>query len=221
MTAKEKLAKLIKNGGYGANAKLARHLGVKPTFITRWSDEKYSERFPVEYYEKTADFFDISPNYFFNDDNSELLYDIKFIPIIGEASCGIPLENNYQDYENKTFCTRAEWNDKLYAIVASGDSMSPDIENGDIVVCDPTAQILSGDIVHYQIGNESALKVYCEKPKIGVVEFMPINRNGDFKTLSFRVDDEYYQFLKMVKAVKINKSIANNRKERLRNLGVN
>lgn len=221
MTAKEKLAKLIKNGGYGANAKLARHLGVKATFITRWSDEKYPCRFPVEYYEKTAEFFNISPNYFFNDENSELFYDIKFIPIIGEASCGIPLENSYQDCKNKTFTLRNEWNDKMYAIIASGDSMSPDIESGDTVICDPTAQILSGDIVHYQIGNESAIKVYCEKPKIGVVEFMPINRNGEFETLSYRTDDDYFGFIKMVKVVKINKSVTNNRKERLRKLGVN
>ncbi|WP_086270084.1 LexA family protein [Campylobacter devanensis] len=140
---------------------------------------------------------------------------IKFVPIVGSASCGIPLPNSYQDIENKAFCKSEIWHSDLYAIIANGDSMIPEIDDGDEVICDPKADILSGDIVHYQINDESAIKVFFKDENIGVIEFVPFNQNGDFKTLKFRIDDDSV-YIKMSKVIAINKSKMNNRQARLK-----
>ncbi|TWO21854.1 S24 family peptidase [Campylobacter hyointestinalis] len=66
----------------------------------------------------------------------------------------------YKDIENKAFCKSEIWHSDLYAVIANGDSMIPEIDDGDEVICDPKADILSGDIVHYQINDESAIKVF-------------------------------------------------------------
>lgn len=140
---------------------------------------------------------------------------IKLVPIVGSASCGIPLPNSYQDIENKAFCKSEIWHSDLYAIIANDDSMTPEIDDGDEVICDPKADILSGDIVHYQINDESAIKVYFKDENIGVIEFVPFNQNGDFKTLKFRLDDDSV-YIKMSKVIAINKSKMNNRQARLK-----
>lgn len=148
--------------------------------------------------------------------NTKNIYqNIKLVPIVGSASCGIPLPNSYQDIENKAFCKSEIWHSDLYAIIASGDSMTPEIDDGDEVICDPKADILSGDIVHYQINDESAIKVYFKDENIGVIEFVPFNQNGDFKTLKFRLDDDSV-YIKMSKVIAINKSKMNNRQARLK-----
>lgn len=141
--------------------------------------------------------------------------DIKFVPIVGSASCGVPLPNSYQDIENKAFCRSEIWNKDLYAVIADGDSMMPEIDDGDEVICDPSAKILSGDMVHYQIGGESAIKVYFKDDSIGVIEFVPFNQNGEFKTLKFRIDDDNVD-IRMSKVVAVNKSKMNNRTARLK-----
>lgn len=148
--------------------------------------------------------------------NTKNIYqNIKLVPIVGSASCGIPLPNSYQDIENKAFCKSEIWHSDLYAIIASGDSMIPEIDDGDEVICDPKADILSGDIVHYQINDESAIKVFFKDDAIGVIEFVPFNQNGDFKTLKFRIDDDSV-YIKMSKVIAINKSKMNNRQARLK-----
>lgn len=140
---------------------------------------------------------------------------VKFVPIVGSASCGVPLPNSYQDIENKAFCRSEIWNKDLYAVIADGDSMMPEIDDGDEVICDPNAKILNGDMVHYQIGGESAIKVYFKDDAIGVIEFAPLNQNGEFKTLKFRLDDDSID-IRMSKVVAVNKSKMNNRTARLK-----
>lgn len=60
-----------------------------------------------------------------------------------------------QEINTYTYINEKDWNASLYAIIADGDSMSPDIKNGDEVIDSPNSDILSGDIVHYQIGVEA------------------------------------------------------------------
>lgn len=105
----------------------------------------------------------------------------------------------YKEIENKAFCKSEIWHSDLYAVIANGDSMIPKIDDGDEVICDPKADILSGDIVHYQINDESAIKVFFKDENIGVIEFVPFNQNGDFKTLKFRIDDDS-AYIKCVKS---------------------
>lgn len=139
------------------------------------------------------------------------------IPIIGEASCGLPIINNNQ--ENGKFCNYngEHYNHNLYCVIACGDSMSPEIEDGDEVICDPTITIQHGDLVHYTINNESAIKLYIEDKEANIIQFVPYNSNDIFKTKTLRLDEE--EDVRIAKVVSVNKLKINNRSARLKLIG--
>jgi len=97
--------------------------------------------------------------------------------------------------------------------------MAPEIEDGDKVVCDPHAQVQTGDIVHYQVGNESAIKVYVRDEDAYIVQFIPYNTSENFKTTTIRLDDDLAQELKVAKVSAIVKTHINNRQARLKFIG--
>lgn len=145
---------------------------------------------------------------------------VKLVPVVGTASCGIPDINSLQEYEEKVPCADDFWNKNVYAVIANGDSMLPEFKEGDIIYCDPTADVLDGDFVHYQYHNETAIKFYREDKKMGMIYFVPLNPSEEFKTLRFRVDDEECQYLTIVKVVGHHRSLLNNRQERIRMYGI-
>ena len=140
---------------------------------------------------------------------------VKQVPIVGTASCGIPTQNAYQEADTYTSMGAKDWNKELYAVIADGDSMSPLIERGDEVICDPLSTVGSGDIIHYQLDGESAIKVYIEKGN----KFYLVPRNQDFETQEFSKDDERLQNMRKIKVVDIKKSVRNGRKARIKELG--
>lgn len=135
------------------------------------------------------------------------------IPIVGSASCGVPTTNVYDDVGEFTQITADEWNPDMYAIICVGDSMSGigGIDDGDIVICDPRSSIAHGDIVHYQIGNESAIKVYI----VSNDEILLVPINSDYPTLKLPKSGNIH----MRKVVDIKKSVRNSRLLRAKMLG--
>ncbi|MBR8466199.1 hypothetical protein KDE13_07585 [Campylobacter sp. faydin G-140] len=138
---------------------------------------------------------------------------VKQIPIVGSASCGIPDTSTLQETDIYTYTLAKDWNSEMYAVIANGDSMSPMIEDGDQVICDPTLDIMDGDLVHYQVDGESAIKIYKKDTKNKQHIFIPINQ--DFETKRFDIKME----IRMIKVTDIQRSVRNNRKARLRALG--
>lgn len=143
---------------------------------------------------------------------------VKYVPIVGEASCGMPITNEYQE-NAKTYYHGDFWHKDLYALKACGDSMAPDIEDGDEVVCDPNVTVLDGDIVHYVIDNENAIKIYFENIHTNFIELIPYNQQENFKTKYIQKGSEEHAKITITKVVSINKLRINNRKARLRLVG--
>ena len=167
-----------------------------------------------------GDFLGLTVSDLLLDFQDEKILDIKLVPVVGSASCGMPDINALQEYEEKVPCADDIWNASVYAVIANGDSMLPEFKEGDIIYCDPTADVLDGDFVHYQYHNESAIKFYREDKKMGMIYFVPLNPSEEFKTLRFRADDEECQYLKMVKVVGHHRNLSNNRQERIRMYGI-
>ena len=126
---------------------------------------------------------------------------LRRVPIVGSASCGVPELNAYQDVDTYTY----------------GSSMEPDIEEGDELLCDPKATVMGGDIVHYSIDGEGAVKVYAVVPAQNKFYFIPIN--DKFPIKEFDDTLEIREKLRIVKVIKFNRSLENGRKARLRGLG--
>lgn len=188
--------------------------GVKNWFR---KDEKTRKVPEMQTIALLAKLFKVSINELVIGADTDNIIPLKPIPVVGSASCGIPDLNALQEADKYTYYPVDDWNDEMYATIANGDSMSLTIEDGDEVVCDPKAGILSGDIVHYQINGESAIKTYIEIKKKNKILFVPLNK--EFETKEFIKDDEIYANIRMVKVVDVKKSVRNDRKSRLRTLG--
>lgn len=144
--------------------------------------------------------------------------DVKPIPITGEASCGLPITNSYQGVD-VAYVNAIDYSKDYYAVVATGDSMSPEITSGDIVICNPKAQVLNGDLVHYILHDESAIKIYY-RDKNDILQLIPINQEGCFFTTTIMPDNtELLSNLTYAKVIQIIKVETNNRKARLRAVG--
>jgi len=194
------------------NIELGGYLNVSTQTFGNWMIRK---KVPAKYARKIADFFNIDVNYLLTDNE---VVQIKKVPIVGTASCGNADINHLQKGEYALF-HGTNWNKNLYGVIGNGDSMSPEIEDGDQVICDPNSEVLNGDIVHYTIGNESAIKVYVKDEDAFIVQFIPYNANDNFKTKTIRLDDDIADDLKIAKVVAINKIKFNNRNARLRLIG--
>ena len=144
---------------------------------------------------------------------------IKKVPIRGYASCGEPELNEYSGGEIVYFPENL-WNKDLYGVIACGDSMSPEIDNGDIVVCSEKEPIKNGDLVHYTLFNEDAIKIYY-KDENDTIKLIPRNQNPCFFTRTIAAtDSDLLENFKVSKVIRITKANINNRSARLKAVGL-
>ena len=210
----KKLKALIDENGRGTQARLSEALSETAVNINRWTNG--TRAIPTEAIPKLADFFGVSESYFLRDDEQK---PVKKVPVYGTSSCGNTEDNHSQEDNKICYYNGEDWNKSMYCVIANGDSMAPEIENGDEIICDPTIAPVSGDIVNYSILGESAVKVVFYDTDINIVQFIPYNQTENFKTRSVRLDDDEINDLKIHKVVAINKFKFNNRAARLKLVG--
>ena len=146
--------------------------------------------------------------------------DVKLVPVVGTASCGRIEINCLQDENKKAYYNGEFWKKSLYCVIASGDSMSPEIDDGDEVIIDPDVPCQHGDMVYYKIDDESAIKVLAIDKEAHIMQFVPYNSSENFKTKTIRLDDEEtIERLTYHKVVSVNKLKFNNRAARLKLIG--
>lgn len=217
MTPEQKLLKLLDEYGRGAKAKLSKYLDVPPVYVTRWANEEYNDySIPKEHIVAIENFFQKPAGYILSEDNFK---PVSKIPVIGTASCGGPEINFSQEEGAFCYYNGEFFSPELYCVIANGDSMAPDIEDGDEIICDPNVEAEHGDMVHYQLHNESAIKVLVKNEEAGIISLKPYNGSDEFKTRVIRIDDDEMNYLKMNKVVAVNKLKFNNRAARLRLVG--
>ena len=145
---------------------------------------------------------------------------VKLVPVIGTASCGGTEINCLQDENKKAYYNGDFWKQSLYCVIANGDSMSPEIDDGDEVIIDPDVPCQHGDMVYYKIDDESAIKVLAIDKEAHIMQFVPYNSSENFKTKTIRLDDEeMIERLTYHKVVSVNKLKFNNRAARLKLIG--
>jgi repressor LexA len=84
----------------------------------------------------------------------------RLVPVIGSASCGVP-DGSIDDISDMHLIPNQLFTQTAYIVVADGDSMTPEIDSGDLLICD-YKDIAEGDRIHYYIEstNESGVKRY-------------------------------------------------------------
>jgi len=216
----EKLDRAISESGF-TNKSLSEYLLEKYDFkISKESIAKYRNgtRTPSpEFIEIILEVLQIEAGALIGNNN---ITSVKQVPIIGTASCGGVNINFYQEESNTANYNGSFWSNSLYCVIADGESMSPDIDDGDEVIIDPNVEPQSGDIVHYMIDNESAIKVLVIDKEANILQFVPYNQSEVFKTRTIRLDDEdTLNRLKYHKVVSVNKLKYDNRIARLKMIG--
>ena len=96
--------------------------------------------------------------------------EMRQIPRVGRIACGEPItaEENIEGYDE----TPAGWHAD-FSLLCVGDSMSPKIEDGDIVAIRCQPQVNNGEIAAVRIGDEATLKmVFLHQDYI---ELRPVN----------------------------------------------
>jgi len=106
----------------------------------------------------------------------------KYIPLIGKASCGKPQDYDLNGYEPIPV-PEDMYRVGMYAVEAEGDSMSPKINNRDIVYCCANQIIDNGKIVHYSLNGESGIKRYKVNEAGTIISLVPINSEYDIITI--------------------------------------
>ena len=161
--------------------------GIK--YYTR-KDSKSSPS--IEKLTAIASILNVTTDYLLNKD----IIETKVIPLIGKSSCGIPKDYDLNGYEPIPIPTNM-YRDGMYAVEAEGDSMSPKINNGDIVYCQPNRIVDIGNIVHYWLNGESGIKRYKMNEAGTIISLVPINSNYDI--ISIHCDENVD--LRMAKVV--------------------
>lgn len=193
---------------------LAKMIGVNRVAVTNYELNKNTPTHTN--LKKIVSVLGVSSDYF-NDDQSHK--PVAKVPIIGETSCGSAITSSFQDSGRTCYYRGDFFSPDLYCVIASGDSMAPEIEDGDEIVCDPRVNPSHGDLVHYTIHGESAVKVYVVDTDANLAQFVPYNPSDTFKTRTIRLDDEEASDLKVVKVVAVNKLKFNNKSARLKLIG--
>ena len=180
MTPEQKLKQLLEEAGRGTKAKLAKSLGVSPVYITRWAEESYSEySVPRDRVTDIEKYFKLAPGSLLSNGN---ISTVRTIPLIGLASCGIPQEYDLNGYEPVPVSDEL-YRDGMYAVRAEGNSMSPKINNNDLVYCVADEQIENGNIVHYMVNGESGIKKFKMNDKGDIISLVPLNSDYDIVTI--------------------------------------
>lgn len=122
-----------------------------------------------------ADALETTPAYImgWDDDmpaNALPLPDMSRVPRVGRIACGEPItaEENIEAYDE----TPQNWHAD-FTLLCVGDSMSPKIEDGDLVAIRKQSEVINGQIAAVRIGDEATLKqVFLHDDYI---ELRPIN----------------------------------------------
>lgn len=218
----ERVEKLLSREPVTTKAELSRILKVRPQALSNWFSR---DNIPDEYSFEIANYFseklgEVITAEYLNGISETKSNKIKMVPITGSASCGSLEISTFQDYNEHANFNAKYWKKSLYCVIASGDSMSPEIDDGDEVIIDPDTKATNGDLVLYKIDDEIAIKVLYEDKDAHMIQFVPYNSSECFKTKTIRLDDEEtITKLSIHKVVGVNKVKTNNRKARLKIIG--
>lgn len=168
---------LRKQAGY-SQQQLAMKLDIKQASVSNWEAGKTLP--DTKYLSKLMDIFNVPMDYLFSDEPRRELDSIRIIrnavPIVGSIACGqkITPDTNHDGYADLPEGISAD-----FALKCKGDSMSPTLLDGDIVLIRSQPEVENGQIAAVNVGGETTLKrVYMRGDGIHLIAdnhgFQPI-----------------------------------------------
>lgn len=174
-----------------SQGKLAQILNVHQTAVSQWEQNRTtpdSQLLPV-----IADFFNVSVDYLMertDDPTPSSNKDSIKVPVLGYVAAGIPIEAieeilDYEELDTKDFNPSYEY----FGLRIKGDSMTPRIQDGDVVIVRRQPDIESGEIAIVCINGDEATCKQIKKQPEGIT-LIPFNPAYDVKFYSNKEIEE-------------------------------
>ena len=184
MSFKTRLKQLRKERNINQR-ELSEYLKVAPSTISMYENGQREPNFEV--LEVLADFFNVDMNYLLGktDKTTKLIIDkpqgLK-IPVLGTVAAGIPISavEDILDYEEVPQSWESQG--EFFGLRIKGDSMKPDINDGDTVIVRQQSTANNGDVVIALVNGDDATCKKFEKLGNGI---MLISNNSEYSPMYF------------------------------------
>lgn len=164
----------LKKGVYQKD--VASYLGIDRTTYVKY--ERGDSEPSIEMLDKLANYFSVTVDYILGRDSQKNKVSrprgVK-IPVLGVVTAGIPIEaiEDIIDYEE--ISEDMARNGEYFGLLIRGDSMTPAIQNGDIVIVRRQPDVESGETAIVMVNGDEATckKVVKQKQGISLVANNP------------------------------------------------
>lgn len=160
---------------------LAKRIGVHESSINKY--EKGLVDIPLSKITELARVLNVTESYLmgWEDDDKETPQAIK-IPVLGTVAAGIPISavEDILDYEEIPLTWQNQG--EFFGLRIKGDSMKPDINNGDTVIVRQQSTANNGDVVIALVNGDDATCKKFEKLDNGI---MLISNNSEYSPMYF------------------------------------
>ena len=159
---------------------VVNQLGIASGSITMW---KKGTRPSEKNLRKLAEYFGVTPDYFFVDHSAPVRRGVK-IPVYGNVAAGIPTEaiTDIEDYEEIDEETARKGD--YAALRIHGKSMEPRMCDGDVVIVRIQDDIESGETAVVLVNGQDAT---CKKIKKTPEGIMLVPNNPDFEPIYYTI----------------------------------
>lgn len=185
-----KLLSLMKENNY-SYADLEKLTSYSRSTLQRYFTGN-TEKIPLDLIEEIAPVFGVTAAYLAGWEDSEpepVPVKAHRIPVLGNVAAGIPIEmiEDIIDYEE----IPANWGNKndFFCLQIKGDSMTPKIDEGDVVVVRKQTDAETGDTVIFTVNGDMASCKRLRKTDSGLM-FIPLNKDYDPMIYSWKEVEE-------------------------------
>ena len=166
--------------------KVAKETGISTATLSSWKKGRYTPK--KEKLQKIADYFGVRLEYLTGASpyrtDKELLANTTTktvaasrIPVLGTVPCGIPVEAVQEILDWEEVKEAENYDGKLFALRAKGDSMAPRISEGDILVVHQQPDAESNELIIALVNGDEATCKELKKREDGIV-LVPWNTIG-------------------------------------------
>lgn len=165
-----------------SQSELAEKLGVAASTISMYEVGKREPDFETE--EKIADFFNTDLNTLRGRDNE--LKSGVIINVLGRVAAGIPIEALENIIDTEEITEEMARTGNFFGLRIQGDSMEPDIHNGDIVIVRQQDDAESDEIVIALVNGNDGV---CKRLKKYKNSIALVSINANYEPMYFTKED--------------------------------
>ncbi|MBE6038642.1 MAG: helix-turn-helix domain-containing protein [Anaerofustis stercorihominis] len=151
---------------------LAQMLDVERSTISRW--ENGSSTPTMTMLQKIAEVFDVSYDILLGKDISDVNSEEISVPILGSVRAGVPTEAVEDILGREYIPASMAKTGEYFALRIKGDSMSPRMLEGDIVIVKKQSDVSDGEIAVVTVGRDDATIKKISKHEDGIT-LIPFN----------------------------------------------